>query len=100
MAFCAKLTIYFVLTKGSSNENRLLYERKRGMFFPIFINVLPFFILIGALFWLWMLYDCFVHEKPTERMILWFLIILFTNILGALLYYFVRHHQRLETLEP
>ena len=65
----------------------------------LLIDILPFVILIIALFWIWMLYDCFVHEMPTERMILWLLIIFFTNIIGALLYYFIRRHERLEALK-
>ncbi len=69
------------------------------MDYQMFLTILPFFILIIASFWIWTLYDCFVYEKPLEKMILWLSVILFTNIIGALLYYFIRRPERLETLK-
>ena len=69
------------------------------MDFNVLLAILPFFTLLIASFWIWMLYDCFVHEAPLEKMILWLLVILFTNIVGALLYYFIRRPQRLEVLK-
>jgi RsiW-degrading membrane proteinase PrsW (M82 family) len=66
------------------------------MFYHTFIDILPFFVLVEALFWLWMLYDCFVYERAKNNMILWLLVILFMNIIGALLYFFLRRSERLK----
>ena len=56
------------------------------------------FILIGlaaTLFWVWMLIDCLTNEPSVGNdKLVWALVILFLNGLGALLYYFVRRPQR------
>lgn len=41
-------------------------------------------------FWIWMLVDCAVKEKEGTDKIVWMLIILFTNFIGALIYLFAR----------
>jgi hypothetical protein len=43
-------------------------------------------------FWIWMLIDCATHEK---NKLFWFLIILWTHFIGALIYFFVRRQVRL-----
>ena len=51
--------------------------------------------LIGFLFWLWMLVDCATKESDEgNTKIVWILIIVFTHIIGAVVYYFVRRPQR------
>ena len=67
------------------------------MLFQSIMNVLPFMLVFAALFWIWMIYDCVTHEPPSERRIIWLMIIIFTNFIGALLYYFVRRPERLRT---
>jgi len=67
------------------------------MFFQTVINVLPFLIIPAALFWFWMVYDCFVHEPPSEKRIIWLIVIIVTHFIGALLYYFMRRPERLRT---
>jgi len=56
-------------------------------------------ILFG-IFWLWMLIDCIRHEtnEGNERLI-WVVAIIFTNLLGALLYFFMRWARRIKTGE-
>jgi hypothetical protein len=51
--------------------------------------------LLGAIFWLWMLMDCVTKEsnQGNDRVV-WVLIILLTNIIGALMYWFFRRPQR------
>jgi len=46
-------------------------------------------------FWIWMLIDCLTHEpkKGNDRLV-WALVIVFTKLLGALLYYFMRYRRR------
>lgn len=57
-------------------------------------------VFIASIFWVWMLVDCAMHEseKGNQRVI-WVLVILFTHLLGALLYAFVRRPKRLEEAE-
>lgn len=66
------------------------------------ILFLPWLILLigGAVslaffaFWIWMLIDCLQHEKNEENQkLVWTLIIVFTNWIGALIYYFVRRKE-------
>lgn len=49
----------------------------------------------GTILWVWMLIDCATKE-PSEGndKIIWMLVILFTHVIGALIYYFVRRPQR------
>ena len=58
----------------------------RLMFFPfMFLFVFPFVLLLFV-FWIWMLIDCIKSKlKETDKLI-WVLIIILANFLGALLY--------------
>lgn len=61
--------------------------------------VLGLFVLIlialSFLFWLWMLIDCLTHEpKYGDERLIWVLVIIFTQIIGALIYFFVRRPRR------
>ena len=70
-----------------------------------FFAIIPlFFILIFAAFglaafalWIWMLVDCLTKE-PSEGndKIVWVLVIVFLNWLGALIYWIVRRPQRIK----
>jgi prolipoprotein diacylglyceryltransferase len=56
-----------------------------------------FFGLVAAalLFWLWMLVECATKEPDTgNTKIVWILVILLGNIVGAPLYFVVRRPQR------
>jgi hypothetical protein len=64
-----------------------------------FVLLLPFMLFaiifsIGAIamaFWIWMLIDCATKETTDgNEKIVWILIIILTNILGALIYFFAR----------
>ena len=50
--------------------------------------------LLASVFWLWMLIDALMNEPTTNEKILWFLVIFFLHLLGALIYYFVRRKSR------
>ena len=52
-------------------------------------------VLLGFIFWVWMLADCAANE-PDEgnTKIVWVIIIIFANIVGAAIYYFVRRPER------
>jgi hypothetical protein len=50
------------------------------------------FIIIGivlSIFWIWMLIDCLMSNLPSTEKLIWFLVVFFLHILGALLYYFI-----------
>lgn len=51
--------------------------------------------LLCLAFWVWMLVDCALNE-PSEGndKLVWILIILFANFIGALVYFVVRRPQR------
>ena len=52
--------------------------------------------LLGFGFWIWALVDCVTKEpsKGNEK-IMWVLIIVLLQLLGALIYFFVRRPQRI-----
>jgi hypothetical protein len=47
------------------------------------------FVLIGILFYIWMIVECVRRERGTERL-LWLLLVVLVPDLGALIYFFVR----------
>jgi hypothetical protein len=52
--------------------------------------------ILGTLFWLWMIVDCATHESSgSNQQIVWLLIIIFTHLIGAILYYFIRRPERI-----
>ena len=59
---------------------------------------LPFALLsLAALvFWVWLLIDCLTKE-PSEGndKLIWVLVLVFANWIGALIYYFVRRPERI-----
>jgi prolipoprotein diacylglyceryltransferase len=52
-------------------------------------------VLLGFMFWVWMLADCAANE-PDEgnTKLVWVIIIIFASIVGAAVYYYVRRPQR------
>ncbi|MCH8848249.1 MAG: PLDc_N domain-containing protein [Chloroflexi bacterium] len=54
--------------------------------------------LLGTTLWVWMLVDCAINEpRDGNDKLIWVLIILFAQVLGATLYLLVRRPQRLAT---
>ncbi len=61
------------------------------LFIPVFVFVI--------VFWLWMLIDCL--KRPDEQFkvggnnakLIWVLVIIFTGLIGALIYYFLIKRQ-------
>ena len=60
----------------------------------ILVFSMPWFLmhifwLIGGLFWLWMLIDCVTRKfKKNTTKVIWVLVVVFGNIIGALVYFF------------
>ena len=51
--------------------------------------------VLAMVFWIWMLIDCATKERSEGNdKLIWILVILFTHLLGALIYFFVRRPQR------
>lgn len=63
--------------------------------------VWPFYLMIGfflmmmvaSVFWIWMIVDVVKHEDKEEKM-LWVLVVILAQIIGAIIYYFVRKRPR------
>jgi hypothetical protein len=53
--------------------------------------------IIASVFWVWMLIDCLANPRLlTVEKVVWFCVIFFLHLLGAVLYYFAgRSGQRL-----
>jgi Phospholipase_D-nuclease N-terminal len=52
--------------------------------------------LAMEIFWIWMLVDCAVKEKSDgNTQLVWIVVIAVANIIGALIYFFVRRPDRI-----
>lgn len=67
------------------------------LLFPLTLLMFGFGIASFA-FWVWMLVDCATKE-PAEGndKLIWILVIVFTNLIGALIYFLVRRPERIRT---
>ena len=55
-----------------------------------------FFLLVASIFWIWMLVDCATKEPDQGNdKIVWMLVIIFTHVLGALIYFLIRRPERI-----
>jgi len=52
--------------------------------------VMFLFAIAATVFWLWMLIDALVNEPDTGQKILWFLVIFFLHLVGAIIYFAIR----------
>ena len=63
----------------------------------LFLLVLVPIMLAGFAFWAWMIIDCATNEPSVGNdKLVWMIVIVFAQFIGALIYYFVRHCKRLE----
>jgi Na+-driven multidrug efflux pump len=60
-----------------------------------FVLIIP--VAIGCFgFWLWMLIDCATNEPETgNNKVIWIIIIVFANLIGAVIYWLFRRDQRI-----
>ena len=66
----------------------------------IFLTFMAFGLCALA-FWIWMLVDCLKNEKSEGNdKIIWTLVIILTNWIGALIYFFVRRPERKRIQPP
>ena len=55
-------------------------------------------IMLAALaFWVWMIIDCATNEPSVGNdKLVWIIVIVFAQVIGAIIYYFVRYCKRFE----
>ena len=73
-----------------------------GLLFKLF-SLLPLELngaaILGAIFCVWIVYECVTRESSDGNdKLAWLLVILMLPLLGALMYYFVRRPKRISTL--
>lgn len=59
-----------------------------------FMAIFWILAIAATVFWLWMLIDALVNEPTPNDKILWFLVIFFLHVIGALIYLVVRRGAR------
>jgi heme/copper-type cytochrome/quinol oxidase subunit 2 len=71
------------------------------MIAALFMLMAGLLLLFGSIFWVWMLVDCATKESDQgNTKIIWLLIIIFTHLIGALIYFFVRRPERIYAGAP
>lgn len=56
-------------------------------------------VLAATIFWIYMIIECATKESSAgSEKLIWILIIIFTHLIGALLYYVVRRPRRIAEL--
>ena len=67
-----------------------------GLFAGMAGMMVVFIILaiIASIFWLWMLIDALTSNMEPMEKILWFLVIFFLHLIGALIYFAVKRSSR------
>ena len=75
------------------------------MFENIPLNLVIVFLGFGLMYlvslalWVWMLADCFRKETDERNTrLIWIIVIVFTYIIGAFLYYLIRRPKRIQEL--
>ncbi len=61
-----------------------------------FVIIVLLLVFLGIFFWLWMIVDClkrsekrFPNKGKNNERLIWVIVIVFLNVIGALLYYFL-----------
>jgi hypothetical protein len=95
MPLLASLPLPFLAQIASEEAAAVVFGAGLGVLLLIgFIGLLS---LAGLVFWIWMLVDCAQHleEEPGgNRRVVWILVLVFPNWLGALVYFFVERQPR------
>lgn len=55
-----------------------------------FMIVIWIIALIASVFWIWMLIDALTSNMEPMEKVLWFLVIFFLHLIGAIIYYIVK----------
>jgi len=55
-------------------------------------------VLLGTGVWIWALVDCFLYESAYgNAKLIWIILIVFTHVIGAILYLLLRRPRRIVT---
>jgi hypothetical protein len=65
-----------------------------AFFYFILMGGMCFFGVLLFAFWIWMIVDCVTNEPPSNDKIVWVLIVIFLNWIGATVYFFARRRNR------
>ena len=65
----------------------LAFHIPAGGIFAGGFGLIVLLVLALSVFWIWMLVDCITSRLPSTEKLIWVLVILFTHILGAILYF-------------
>ena len=56
----------------------------------LFVQCIMGLLVVGTIFWVWMLVNCTRNKRISDtQKITWLLVIIFTHLIGALLYFFL-----------
>lgn len=67
--------------------------------FSFFLLIFGFMYLVSFVLWVWMLADCLKKETDEgNTRLIWVIVIVFTYIIGAFLYYLIRRPKRIQEL--
>ena len=61
----------------------------------VFVFVPLLFGLVWLGVWLWVLLDCIQKEPPEQDRLIWMLVIILAQLLGAIVYVLVRRPERI-----
>ena len=88
---CDALNMFALhLLAQASNGGAAGFALGGGVLMIVFILI----AVLASIFWLWMLVDCLTSNLPVTEKLLWFLVIFFLHLLGAILYFAIRRSGR------
>lgn len=63
--------------------------------FVIFLIFMLSIVLVSTVIWVWMLIDCLTNkELDSNEKLVWALVIVFTHMIGAIIYFFMGRKKR------
>ncbi len=84
------LSINFVLAECTLNGKEVPCSEMPTWFW-ILIGVFALVVILGLILWVWMFIDCIRFE---DNKLLWILVLIFAQIIGAILYFFLAKRKR------
>ncbi len=68
-----------------------------GFLFFLCFGLITILSLLLTAFWIWMLVDCAINEpNDGNEKVVWIIVIVLTQALGALLYFLIRRPKRMQ----
>ena len=87
---------FFENASGNTGASQAANEDESAInWFSVIAAVSVGLGVLGTIFWVWMLVDCATKEpEEGNSKVVWTIIIVFTHLVGAAIYFFVRRPQR------